>query len=150
MYILAGLNDLYYKAAKEMAQKMESISGYSCGDVIFNDNHPTSQVIAQRQLLTCESRVEVTYYNIDGRSFKTKPVCIHCGETGGSEFLYQQSELEAHTKSEGKKCYLICIDCLGEGKKVVHYSNAKKNQMQKRKENLSQKADAAAKQAKKS
>ena len=55
---------------------MESISGYSCGDLLFDEDHEISKVIAQRQQLTYESRVEVAYYNVDGRSFKTTPVCI--------------------------------------------------------------------------
>jgi hypothetical protein len=143
------LNTEYFKAAKELKLKMESHSGYSCGDLIFDGDHPISQVISIRQQFTCQSKVETSYYNVDGRSFKTTPVCIHCGETGGGEFLYQQTELEVRNKKGGKKCYPICIDCLGEGKQIMHYSKSKANQQQKRKENVSNKTVAAAKRAKK-
>jgi hypothetical protein len=145
------LNGLYYQAAKELKQKLESLSGgYSCGDLIFDDDHPTSKVISQRQQFTCKGTVETAYYNIEGRSFKTKPVCIHCGEYGGSEFLYQQKLLEEKNKSNGKKCYPICIDCIEQGKNVISYAKLKTNVQQKRKEDESIKiAAAAAKRAKK-
>jgi hypothetical protein len=137
------LNTAYYQAANELKKKMEFISGYSCGDLLFDDDHEISTVIAQRQQLTCESRVEVAYYNVDGRSFKTTPVCIYCGKTGRSSFLYQQAEIEARNKSEGKKCYPICIDCFDEGKKVVHYAKSKTNEQIKRKEDAANKSAAA-------
>ena len=139
------LNDEYYKAARELAVRLESISGYSCGDLIFDDGHPISNVIAQKQQLTCDNKIEVAYYNVEGRSFKTAPICIHCGETGSNEFLCQQAQLEMNNKSEGKKCFPICVDCIDEGKKVVHYGKSKTNEQQKRKEDASKKADAAAK-----
>jgi hypothetical protein len=57
--------------------------------------------------------------------------------------------LEVRNKTGGKKCYPICIDCLGEGKQIMYYSKSKANQQQKRKENISNKTVAAAKRAKK-
>ena len=143
------LNTVYYQVSKVLKQRIESISGYSCGDLLFDDAHEISNVIAQRQQLTCESRVEVAYYNVDGRSFKTTPVCIHCGETGSSSFLYQQAEIEARNKSDGKKCYPICMDCFDEGKKVVYYAKSKVNQQVKRREDAANKSAAAAERSKK-
>ena len=98
---------------------MESISGYSCGDLIFNDDDPISEVLAQRQNLTCESKVETAYYNVLGRKFETVLVCIYCGEKGSSDFLLQQAQLESRGKSGGSQCYPICIECLENGNSPV-------------------------------
>eukprot|EP00956_Cyclotella_meneghiniana_P041453 scaffold227870_cov37-Cyclotella_meneghiniana.AAC.2 len=142
------LDDEYYAAAKVLKRTMESISGYSCGDLIFDDNDPISDVLAQRQNLTCESKVETAYYNVDGRSsFVTVPVCIHCGERGSSDFLLQQSELEARNKTGGKQCYPICIECLEDGRNPVPRSN-NANKSQKRKEDRASKTAEAAKRKK--
>ena len=85
------VNTEYFEAAKILRRTMESISGYSCGDLIFNDDDdPVSEVLAQRQNLTCKSKVEIAYYNVEGRKFETVPVCIYCGEKGSSDILLQQ------------------------------------------------------------
>ena len=42
--------------------KMESIYfPYSCGDLVFDDDHLVSKVLGQRVSLTCESPVEKAY-----------------------------------------------------------------------------------------
>lgn len=53
------MNTVYYQVSKLLKQRIKSISGYSCGDLLFDDDDEISNVIAQRQQLTCESRVEV-------------------------------------------------------------------------------------------
>ena len=114
--------------------------------MIFPDDNPTAKIIAQRINLTCESMIEKSYYNVEGRDLKTVPICIHCGEKGGSDFLFQQTELENKNKTGGKKCYPICELCLNEGKKVVTYGERNKtNQTQKRKEDRANKAAEASK-----
>jgi hypothetical protein len=143
------INDACNDAAAELEKKMESLVGYTCGDLIFDDDHPVSQVIAQRKHLDCETKVETAYFNVEGRKFKTVPVCIYCGETGTKDFLYQQLQLELHNKTVGKKCYPICVDCLEDGKKVVYYSKSKTNEQQKRKESAAKKTAGANKRAKK-
>eukprot|EP00956_Cyclotella_meneghiniana_P032314 scaffold88197_cov37-Cyclotella_meneghiniana.AAC.1 len=119
---------------------------FSCGDLIFSDEHPTGKVITQRLNLTCESRIETAYYNVEGRGLRTKPICIHCGEHGDSDFLYQQEDIEAMNKSSGKQCYPICKLCLGKGKKVIPYAGKKTDQAQKRKEYQNNKNAEAASQ----
>lgn len=67
--------------ALQLQQKLEAIDfRYSCGDLVFDDDHPVSKVIGQRQNLTCESAVEKAYFNHKERALKLQDVCIHCGE----------------------------------------------------------------------
>ena len=101
----------------------------------------------QQQSLTCKSKIEKAYYNVDGRKLKLEDVCIHCGNGGTSAFLRCQPELEAENMTGGKLCYPICIDCIKEGKKPVQYTKKKINQTKKRKEVAANKT--AAKHAKK-
>ena len=111
-----------------------------------------SNVIAQRQALTCESDIEKEYYKCAGRGLDCVDICIHCGEKGGCDFILGQKQLEERNKTAGKKCYPICVHCLDSGKKIVTYLKAKTNQSQKRKEEASAKiaerAAAASKKAK--
>ena len=121
---------------------------YSCGDLIFEDDHPVSEVLGQRQNLNFESQIEKSYYNCSERGLKLPDICIHCGEGGSSEFLYRQAELENQGKTGGRQCYPICKLCLGAGKKLAFYPKKKTNMTKKRKEDAMNKA--AAKAAKKS
>ena len=98
--------------------------------------------------LTCESRVEVAYYNTSGRDFDTEDVSIHCGAPGSSDYIFGQKELHALNKTGGLTCYPICSDCLHSGKTPVNYSKKKIDQTLKRKEELNKKACKAAKRKK--
>ena len=80
-----------------------------------------SEVLAQRQALNCESRIENAYYNLEERALKLLDICIHCGEGGSNDFLFGQAELEAKGETEGKRCYPICTLRLGKGKPVMKY-----------------------------
>ena len=137
-------------ASGELKRTMESIGyRYSCGDLIFPDGHPTSKIIAQRINLTCESPIEKSYYDVDGRGFLAAPICIHCGEKGGSDFLFQQAELESMNKTGGKCCYPICKLCLNAGEKIETYKQKRTNQTQKRTEDRANIAAEASKRRKK-
>ena len=121
--------------------KMESISFcYSCGDLVFDDDHLVSKVLGQRVLLTCESPVERAYYNDKGRTLKLPDICIHCAEGGSTEFLFGQAELEERGKTGGRQCYPICTLCLNAGKTVATYPKKKTNYTKKRKEDAPKKA----------
>lgn len=77
---------------------------YSCGDLLFDDDHPQSEVIAQRQQLTFESMIEKAYYNPlreHERALKLVPICIHCGNQGSSDYLFGQPELERENLTGG-------------------------------------------------
>lgn len=64
-------DDEYVNAITAMQQKLESVSGrFSCGDLLFPNNHHLSKVIVQKQNLTCESAIEKGYYNNEGRALK--------------------------------------------------------------------------------
>ena len=107
----------YREAVIAWQQKLESIDHrYSCGDLLFDDDHPVANIIAQRQQLTCESQIEKAYYNHAERALKLVDICIHCGDEGSSEYLFGQPELEKKNKTGGKQCYPICKLCLDEGK----------------------------------
>eukprot|EP00956_Cyclotella_meneghiniana_P025642 scaffold53876_cov80-Cyclotella_meneghiniana.AAC.5 len=143
--------EAFLGASGELKRTMESIDyRYSCGDLIFPDGHPTSKIIGQRINLTCESPIEKSYYNVEGRTgFLTTPICIHCGEKGGSDFLFQQAELESMNKSGGQRCYPICKLCLNAGKKIETYPRKKTNNTQKRTEDRANIAAEASKRRKK-
>ena len=69
--------------------------------------------------MTCESQIEKSYYSIDGRSLRLKNICIYCGEMGGEGFLLDSNQLWDRCLTGGYKCFPICVECLGSGKKVV-------------------------------
>ncbi|KAL7552225.1 hypothetical protein ACHAWF_016995 [Thalassiosira exigua] len=141
-------DDAYNEAAEALERKLESISfRYSCGDLIFDDDHPVGKVITQRQQLTCESKVERAYYNHDERALKVDDVCIHCGEEGSDNFLLRQAQLEARNMTGGKQCFPICLDCVEMKKKVLCYPKKKTNKSQKRKEDQATKSAAKTAQA---
>jgi len=118
-------------------QKLESVSGrYSCGDLLFADDHPLSKVIVQKQGLTCESQIEKGYYANTDRSLKVKMICIHCGELGNDneEFLYCMPQLIEKNMTKGYNCFPICVDCIAKKKNVVHGS--KRSELQARQERI--------------
>ena len=78
---------------------MKSISfRYSCGDLVFDDDHPVSTVLGQRQAITCGSTIEKAYYNSKERALKLSDICIHCGEVGSKDFLLGQTGSEERKK----------------------------------------------------
>ena len=112
---------------------MESVSDrFSCGDLLFDNDHPLSKVIVQKQSLTCESPIEKGYYNCEERALKLKDICIHCGEKGAADFLFSLPQLQQKNMTDGYNCFPICVACLEKGKKVV--KGNKKNAIQARKE----------------
>ena len=63
-YFSQSNNDDYESSVEILQFKMESISfRYSCGDLVFDDNHLVSTVLGQRQAITYESTIEKAYYN---------------------------------------------------------------------------------------
>ena len=81
-----------------LQQKIESVGlMFSCGDLLFGDG-PMSKILVQRQSLTCESRIEGGYYNPNTptpeRKLRTKPICVHCGCGGSSDFLLTMKEMK--------------------------------------------------------
>jgi hypothetical protein len=106
-------------------QKLESVSGrFSCGDLLFDDDHPLSKVIVQKQSLTCESQIEKAYYNKIERALKLKDLCIYCGSGADDEeeddnFLLRLPQLQERLMTDGYVCFPICITCVKNGKKVV-------------------------------
>jgi hypothetical protein len=131
------VTDADFSAARvALHQKLESVSGrYSCGDLLFDDSHPLSKVIVQKQSLTCESPIEKGYYNKQGRALSLKDVCIHCGEQGGDDFLLKTPQLQSRSMTGGYKCFPICVYCLENGKKVVKMGG-KKDASQERAERI--------------
>ena len=114
-------------------QKLESVSErFSCGDLLFSDNHHLSKVIVQKLNLTCESPMEKAYFDNCGRTLKVKPACYHCGEMGDSSFVLGLDQLRERCLTDGYNCFPICVDCLKIGKKVVKGKG--KNAMQARTE----------------
>eukprot|EP00581_Thalassiosira_minuscula_P012282 CAMPEP_0183718134 /NCGR_PEP_ID=MMETSP0737-20130205/11470_1 /TAXON_ID=385413 /ORGANISM="Thalassiosira miniscula, Strain CCMP1093" /LENGTH=229 /DNA_ID=CAMNT_0025947633 /DNA_START=271 /DNA_END=960 /DNA_ORIENTATION=+ len=131
--IYSKTNDGYVAAMGALQQKLESVSeSYSCGDLLFNDDHPLSKILVQRQNLSCESQIEKGYYNNTERRLKLKDICVYCGAMGSSDFLYGMEELRSQCRTGGFKCLPICADCLGNGRKIV--TVGKKDVLQERKE----------------
>ena len=72
---------------------MESVGyRYRCGDLLFGDG-PMSEVIIQKQSLTCESKIEPAYCNPkkanERPNLMLKDICGHCGCFGSSDFLHR-------------------------------------------------------------
>ena len=100
--------------------KLESVSEcYLCGDLIFDDSDPLSEVFIQRQNLTCKMPIERAYYNVPERKLKLKDICFHCGETRTNSFLLCQEQLEKRFATEGYKCLPTCVECFDSGKKAA-------------------------------
>ena len=134
--IFSKENGIDYKnVSVALQQKYESVSErFTCGDLLFPDNHPFSRLLAQRTNINCESQIEKAYFNVPVRGFKTQDACIHCGEgcreERKSDFLLGQEELQERNATAGYSCYPIGTMCLDGGKKVVMYNERKPNLVQ--------------------
>ena len=124
----------YTAAVTALQQKLESVSErFSCGDLLFDDGHPLSRVLVQKQNLTCESQIKKGYYDNRERAMKLKPICIHCGEMSSDpNFLLGQKELESRCLTGGYTCLPICVGCLEGGKLDV--KSGRKNELKARQE----------------
>mgnify|MGYP005688397425 CR=1 FL=1 len=119
---------------------MEAIDfWYSCGDLVFEDDHLVSKVLAQRQALSCESQIEKAYYNLEERALKLRDIYIHCGEGGDSDFLLGQAELEAKGKTEGKQCYTQSAQCAWERERLSQNTQRKRQTKQRKERKRSRK-----------
>jgi hypothetical protein len=132
----------YAREAGTLKQKLELVSGrYSCGDLLFDDSDPLSEVLVQKLNLTCESQIEKGYYNNAERSLKLQDICIHCGEMEESgstgTFLLGQKQLEERCLTGGYKCLPICVDCIEMKRKVVTMGG-KKSEVKAREERARQ------------
>ena len=117
-----------------LQQKLESVSQcYSCGDLLFDDNHHLIKILVQQQSLTCESQIEKGYYNHKDRRVKFDNICIHCGDLGSRTYLLNTEQLQQRCMSDGYQCFSIYVTCLHNNKNInVH--KGKKNQIQAKKE----------------
>ena len=86
--------------------------------------------------MTCESNIKKSYYQNEGRALKLKPNCIYCGSKGGKDFLLGTDELSEHCLMAGYSCYLICVDFLGCGEKVLTHGNVNSIEAKKEKERM--------------
>ena len=131
--VYAPTDAAYYGARVALQQKLESVSHrFCCGDLLFDDDHPLSGILCQRQNLTCSSPMEKGYYNCPDRGLKLPDVCYHCGNGGGKQFVLGTKELRERCLTGGYNCFPICVNCLDGGKKVV--TRGRKNEMEARKE----------------
>ena len=131
--IYARNNADYYAVKDTLQQKLESVSHrFCCGNLLFDDNHPLSAILCQRQNLTCSSPMEKGYYNCADRGLKLPDVCYHCGAGGSKQFVLRTEELRERFLTGGYNCFPVCVSCLDSGKKVV--TRGRKNEMEARKE----------------
>jgi len=115
--IYSNNDKAYADALVAFQQKLESVSGrFSCGDLLFDDEHHLSKVIVQKKSLTCETIIEKGYYGNDGRLLKLKDICVHCGEIGKS--VLGLKELRERSLTDGFNRFPICLQCLKCGKKL--------------------------------
>ncbi len=116
-----------------LQQKLESVSHrYLCGDLLFDDNHHLSTILAQRKNLNCTSPIEKAYFKNSERRLKLKSICFHCGAEAPLSYLLCMDQLREECMTGGFSCLPICRDCLGKGKKVE--TIGKKNMLEARKE----------------
>ena len=96
-------------AGYNIQQKLESEScRFCCGDFLLDDSHPLSKLLVQKQSITCESRVESCYYNVNQRRLKLDVICIHRGTLGSPDFLFGTKVLREKWVSGGFECRPIC------------------------------------------
>ena len=108
--VYSKLDADYYNAEVALTQKLESVAGrYTCGDLLFEDSHPLSKKLVQKQALTCELPIEKSYYINEGRSVKLKKICVHCGEESKEGFLLDTDQLKKRCLTKGYKCCPICV-----------------------------------------
>ena len=94
------------------------------------------QIVIQKQSLTCESKIEVGYYNPKApkeRLLKTDNICVHCGCTGSTDFLFGLEQLQEKNMTDGWPMLPICDACMKAGKKLVK-KNGKHDLAQQRRE----------------
>ena len=95
LFLDEGQGQDFKEAKQSLVQRLESVPYiFSCGDLIFEDDEQTGNVIGQRLNLTCHLKIETVYYNVDGRGFKTPDICVHCVAEGSTNFLFYQAQLE--------------------------------------------------------
>ena len=86
---------------------------YCCGDLIFEDSHPLSKILVQRENVSCLTMIEPGYYNVEKRQLKLKDVCVHCGalDSNPSSYLLTTKELRQKCVTGGYPCRPICKEC---------------------------------------
>ena len=74
---------------RSLQQKLDSISTQlCCGDLLFDDNNPLSQVLVQMENPTCEAPIEAGYLNKADRTLILTDICFYCGALGAPDFLF--------------------------------------------------------------
>ena len=92
--IYTRTDDVYMTAMGSLQQKLESVSNrFCCGDLLFDDNHPLSQILVQKKNITCKSPVEAGYYNTTGRTLRSNDVYVYCSTLCAPNFLFGLKEL---------------------------------------------------------
>ena len=71
---------------------------------------------------------------MERQALRLDPICIHCGEMGSGDFLFEQNELEKRCLTGGYACFPIFLNCLNNGKKPV--TSGRKNELKAREERL--------------
>ena len=142
----ARLEEQWARARVALEQKLEMVGHrYCCGDLIFEDSHPMSKILVQRENISYLTRIEPGHYNVEKRHLKLKDVGIHCGalDSTPSGYLLGLGELQRKCVTGGYPCRPICKDCFrvkGEkgvvkwGKKDTMQERMEKEQKQKKKE----------------
>ena len=81
----------------------------------FHKHLSRLQIVIQKQSLTCESKIEIGYYNpkaSEERLLKTDNICVHCGCTGCTDFLFGLEQLQEKNMTDGWPMLPICDACM--------------------------------------
>ena len=103
------------------------------------------QIVIQKQSLTCESKIEVGYYNPKApkeRLLKTDNICVHCSCTGSTDFLFGLEQLQEKNMIDGWPMLPICDACMKAEKKLVK-KNGKQDKVQQRRERVAKWQEAS-------
>lgn len=131
--IYVRTDDGYAAALGALQQKMESVSDrFYWGDLLFNDIHLLSNILVQKQDISCEFKIEIGYFNVSTRRLRLKDIYIHCGALGAPDFLYGTKEPRKMNKSDEFECRPICKGCFEKGKKPA--TKGKKDAVEERRE----------------
>ena len=92
---------------------------YTCGSLIFPDDHNLAQEIFIRVQISCDSPIELLYYSL--KKVGNIPICYWCDINSDFEIVPQ------NLQEKFKLIYLLCNTCNENGKSFYKQLEKKVN-----------------------
>ncbi|EXX63157.1 hypothetical protein RirG_154940 [Rhizophagus irregularis DAOM 197198w] len=106
------------KEQQDYQQALDSYS-YSCGALIFLDDHYLKETVFVRTRISCNSPIEILYYS--SHKSGNYLICYYCGES--EDLVTTPQSLKEHFK----QIYPLCEGCQGNGKEFYTKGEIKTN-----------------------